>query len=137
MRLATSDSRIVFHGALHGDEKFRLLATMSCLVLFSRAEQWGLVVNEALSVGVPCIVSDAVGAQRDLIGDTGAGLVVPSGDVEALRKAMTALSKDTARHARLSEHAVERMKTWSYREYSLNFDAFLSAVEMSAGGKRT
>ena len=137
VRLAASDSRIVFHGALHGDEKFRLLATMSCLVLFSRAEQWGLVVNEALSVGVPCIVSDAVGAQRDLIGDTGAGLVVPSGDVEALRKAMTALSKDTTRHARLSERAVERMKTWSYREYSLNFDAFLSAVEMSAGGKRT
>lgn len=36
-------------------------------------ETWGLAVNEAMQMGVPCLVSDRVGCQRDLVieGDTG------------------------------------------------------------------
>lgn len=44
------------------------------LILPSRnSETWGLVVNEALHHGLPCVVSDAVGCAPDLIalGDTG------------------------------------------------------------------
>jgi glycosyltransferase involved in cell wall biosynthesis len=44
------------------------------LVLPSRhSETWGLVVNEALHHGIPCLVSDAVGCWPDLIrpGETG------------------------------------------------------------------
>jgi len=36
-------------------------------VLPSRSEVWGIVVNEALHHGVPCIVSDSVGSAPDLI----------------------------------------------------------------------
>src|SRR5262249_21925258 len=39
-----------------------------CLVLPSDTrETWGLVVNEALASGLPCIVSDACGCAEDLI----------------------------------------------------------------------
>ena len=126
--LADGDPRIVFHGAVFGDEKFRLLATMSCLVLFSRDEPWGLVVNEALSMGIPCIVSDEVGARHDLIAGAESGIVVPSGDEDALRTAMARLAGDAELYARQSRKAAERMKTWMYREYAQNFDAFLAAV---------
>jgi glycosyltransferase involved in cell wall biosynthesis len=41
-----------------------------CLVLPSdHGETWGLVVNEALASGLPCIVSDACGCAEDLAGD--------------------------------------------------------------------
>lgn len=126
--LADGDPRIVFHGAVFGDEKFRLLATMSCLVLFSRDEPWGLVVNEALSMGIPCIVSGEVGARHDLIAGAESGIVVPSGDEAALRAAMARLAGDAELYARQSRKAAERMKTWTYREYAQNFDAFLAAV---------
>ena len=126
--LAEGDPRVVFHGAVFGDEKFRLLATMSCLILFSRSERWGLVVNEALSMGIPCIVSDEVGARHDLIDGAETGIVVPSGDEDALRTAMARLASDAELYARLSRNAAERMKTWTYREYAQNFDAFLAAV---------
>lgn len=126
--LAEGDPRVVFHGAVFGDEKFRLLATMSCLILFSRSEPWGLVVNEALSMGIPCIVSDEVGAQHDLIDGAETGIVVPSGDEDALRTAMARLASDAELYARLSRNAAERMKTWTYREYAQNFDAFLAVV---------
>lgn len=43
------------------------------MVLPSRYEAWGLVVNEALEHGVPCVVSDVIGCSGDLIeiGQTG------------------------------------------------------------------
>lgn len=50
------------------------------LVLPSRiGETWGLVVNEALHHGVPCLVSDAVGCAPDLVKPGWTGEVFPSG----------------------------------------------------------
>ncbi len=37
------------------------------LVMPSRNETWGLVVNEALQHGLPCVVSESVGCSPDLI----------------------------------------------------------------------
>ena len=45
--------------------KFYVLADM--LVLSSKRETWGIVVNEAMCFGLPAIVSDRVGAGEDLI----------------------------------------------------------------------
>ena len=39
----------------------------SMFVLASTFEPWGLVVNEAMSAGLPCVVSRAVGAMPDLV----------------------------------------------------------------------
>ncbi len=57
------------------------------LVLPSRhSETWGLVVNEALHHGVPCVVSDRVGSAPDLI-DADTGVVFPHDDVRGLAAA--------------------------------------------------
>jgi glycosyltransferase involved in cell wall biosynthesis len=58
------------------------------LVLPSRYESWGLVVNEALHHGLPCVVSDQVGCAPDLVEPGRTGEVFPAGDVEALRQAL-------------------------------------------------
>jgi glycosyltransferase involved in cell wall biosynthesis len=56
-----------------------------CLTLPSDfPETWGLVVNEALATGLPCVVSNAVGCAPDLIRDGETGYVYPLDDVEAL-----------------------------------------------------
>lgn len=57
-------------------------------ILPSRVEAWGLVVNEAMACGTPCIVSDAVGCGPDLVSKPGTGLVIPVGDSTALADAM-------------------------------------------------
>jgi len=51
-------------------------------------EQFGRVITEAMSSGVPVIGSDS-GAIPDIIGD--AGLIVPEGNIEALRDALDKL----------------------------------------------
>jgi glycosyltransferase involved in cell wall biosynthesis len=47
------------------------------LILPSLAEPWGLVCNEAMQCGVPCVVSPFVGAGDDLVVSGKNGLVLP------------------------------------------------------------
>jgi glycosyltransferase involved in cell wall biosynthesis len=61
------------------------------LVLPSRgAETWGVVVNEALLHGVPCVTSTAVGSHRDLVISGVSGEVCAPDDVKALSAALKA-----------------------------------------------
>ncbi|HUJ10286.1 MAG TPA: glycosyltransferase family 4 protein [Verrucomicrobiae bacterium] len=52
------------------------------------SETWGLVVNDALHHGLPCIVSDAVGCAPDLIEPGVTGGMFPSGSASGLATAI-------------------------------------------------
>jgi glycosyltransferase involved in cell wall biosynthesis len=73
-----------------------IFAAADCLVLPSdRRETWGLVVNEALASGLPVIVGHEAGCAPDLV-TPATGEVVPTGDVEALGAALTAVRSRVA-----------------------------------------
>lgn len=61
-----------------------LYARADLLVLPSRFDTWGLVVNEALACGTPVIVSDGAGCSEDLSQFSPACRTYPSGDSESL-----------------------------------------------------
>lgn len=44
-----------------------LYGQANAFILASHTDQWGLVVNEAMASGLPCLVSNACGCTRDLI----------------------------------------------------------------------
>ena len=77
-------------------------ALADLFVLPSRGlyETWGLAVNEAMHSGVPCLVSDRVGCQRDLVTEGDTGWVFSATDLAglsaALTRALTALQGDPA-----------------------------------------
>jgi glycosyltransferase involved in cell wall biosynthesis len=74
--------RASFAGFLNQTEISRAYVAADCLVLPSdHGETWGLVVNEALASGLPCVVSDACGCAEDLVDPTHS---YPVGDVTAL-----------------------------------------------------
>ena len=54
------------------------------LVLPSKGETWGLVVNEAMACGLPAVVSDVVGCSPDMIEEGRTGFTFPVGDTHAL-----------------------------------------------------
>ncbi|MDB6118710.1 MAG: glycosyltransferase [Verrucomicrobiaceae bacterium] len=59
------------------------------LVLPSRSmETWGLVVNEALMHGLPCVVSQGVGSQPDLVIPGKTGSVSAGDDAHSLARAL-------------------------------------------------
>jgi len=47
------------------------------LILPSNYETWGLVANEALEMGTPCIVSDGCGCANDLVQNNLNGFIFP------------------------------------------------------------
>ncbi len=58
------------------------------LVVPSSQETWGMVVDEAMAFGRPCLVSDGVGCAPDRIRPGETGFLFPSGDVAALADGM-------------------------------------------------
>lgn len=76
-------------GFLNQTELGEAYALADCLVLPSDyTETWGLVVNEALATGLPCVVSNAVGCAPDMIRDGESGYVYPLGNVEELASSL-------------------------------------------------
>ena len=72
-------------GFLNQTELGEPYALADCLTLPSDfRETWGLVVNEALATGLPCVVSSAVGCAPDLVRDGETGYVYALDDIEAL-----------------------------------------------------
>lgn len=75
-------------------------------------ETFGFTVIEALSYGVPVIVSDRVGA-RDIIGD--GGIVVKADSVTELKKAIAQLNADKL--TKMNRSIINNYKLDSYEEY--------------------
>lgn len=79
---------VVFAGAKYDSELFEEYSKASCLVLPSKSEPWGLVVNEALSYGCPALVSSRCGCVPELISEAATGFVFEWGDVKELARQM-------------------------------------------------
>jgi glycosyltransferase involved in cell wall biosynthesis len=86
--LASGDSRIRFHGAIAPSQQARIWNAVDLLVLPSLWwENSPLTVLEALAAGVPVVASRTGGVPEVL--PEGAGVLVPPGDVVALRSVLT------------------------------------------------
>ena len=77
----------------------------------THAEGFGIVLTEAMAVGLPVIASD-VPACREVLADGAAGLLVPAGDVEAWTKGLDELMAQPQKRQLLAEAAVLRAKTY-------------------------
>lgn len=81
--------RATFAGFLNQVEISRAYVAADVLVLASdHGETWGLVVNEAMASGVPCVVSDAAGCGEDLVAPLDSAARFPLGDLRALAAAL-------------------------------------------------
>lgn len=86
-------------------------------VLPSLSETWGLAVNEAMSMGVPCIVSDRAGCQRDLVDHGHTGWTFDPGRPGALAAVLGEaldLLDDEARSADMRRSVAARISRYSY-----------------------
>jgi glycosyltransferase involved in cell wall biosynthesis len=103
--------RVEFLGRLPSTQVTEFYRTLDLFVLPSESrpnwiEQFGRVLIEAMSCGVPVIGSNC-GEIPHVIGD--AGIVFPEGDVVALSAALARLADDPALRAQLAERGRERV----------------------------
>ena len=103
-----------------------LLADIFALPSRGHYETWGLAVNEAMHLGVPCLVSDLVGCQRDLVHPGETGWVFPGKSSAALPETLQAALHTPAHEiVRLGQNAISRVSCFTYQQTS---DGLLQAL---------
>ncbi len=103
-----------------------LMADLFALPSRGHYETWGLAVNEAMHLGVPCIVSDRVGCQRDLVTDGETGWVFRSDDSAHLREKLAAAI--IADLAPFSPRIAARIAGYTYETAALGLRLALASL---------
>ena len=80
--------RIIFHGYQQKDELPQYLARSNGFLFQTGFDIWGLVLNEAMAAGVPCIASKHACAVHDLLKQEGHGIVMDYSDSDHLIEAI-------------------------------------------------
>lgn len=111
-----------------------LLADLFVLPSRGYYETWGLAVNEAMHMGIPCLVSDRVGCQQDLVTQGETGWVFrsdsPADLSHQLETALASLSEQASAE-RVRKAVGARIGNFTY---SATTNGLLSAIDFV--GKR-
>jgi glycosyltransferase involved in cell wall biosynthesis len=117
-----------FTGWLGADAVAHTLASSLALILPSIEEQWGLVINEALALGVPVLCSDNVGARDTLVRTAVNGYVFEPDNAEGLAQLMARLSTDQSEWERLACAAREFARHGDTAPFVAGVDRLIAAV---------
>lgn len=115
-------NRTILTGFVDGKTKWSIFKEADIFVLPSYHENFGLAVVEAMSVGLPVVISDQVGIHRDVY-EAGAGLVVPQ-NTEELANAIGLLLDNCDLRETMGKKArqlVEGRFSWDLAAKELNW----------------
>ena len=104
---ALAGENVRFLGHIERDAVAGLYADADVVVMPSRSDPWGMVLNEAASAGRPLVSTDAAGAAHELIEDGLNGFRVPAGNAQALRDALRRLAEDADLRERAGRRSLE------------------------------
>jgi glycosyltransferase involved in cell wall biosynthesis len=124
---------IQFPGFMQRDELPEFYALADALIFPTHSDTWGLVVNEAMSCGLPVIATSVAGCVADLVQDGWNGYVVPPGDSSQLAAAMGRLAGDSGQRTEMSARSRERVTAYSPEAWA---EGLLKAVESVCARER-
>lgn len=125
--------RIHFHNFVDRTKLGAYYASADALLLPSSSEPWGLVVNEAMEVGCPVIVSDHVGCAPTLVVPGKTGAVFRNGDLLDLVRAINMIACDLEVRKDIRGKVKEHIRHF---DYDLSASGWESAINYACE-KRT
>lgn len=108
-----AEGRALLPGFVNQSELARYFRAADAFVFPSAGDTWGLVANEAMHFGLPCIISDQVGCGPDLIIPGETGEVLPSDEVEAWNTCLGKYLAQPALLAQMGRNASNRIKAYT------------------------
>jgi len=123
--------RVDYRGYVPDTEREALYAGARLLVLPSLDEGFGIPVLEAMSAGVPVLVSNR-GALPEVAGD--AGVVIDPDDIEAFAAALIQLTSDDDAASAMARRGLARARSYTWEAAAAELrTAYRSAIERRAG----
>lgn len=124
---------VIFAGKVNKDEREAYFRAADTFVLPSRIynggiEAWGLTVNEAMDLSVPCILSDVVGCSYDLIKPNINGLIFENENEDELKKCILKLKYEPSLREDIIRNAKKTVEeVYNYEKMAESFiDSFES-----------
>jgi glycosyltransferase involved in cell wall biosynthesis len=99
------------------------------LILPSRREPWGLVINEAMAAGNAIIASDKVGSAADLVIDNYNGKVFQSGNVQDLEKKISYFIKNRSKINFFKKNSLKKIEQFSFKQCLIGINKALSIAK--------
>jgi glycosyltransferase involved in cell wall biosynthesis len=120
---------VVFVG--NSSEAERYLVSFCALVLPSRLEGLPVTLRDAGALSIPVIAAD-VGGVREIVVPRETGLLYPTGDVDALVRALRGMLDDPSRAAALGCAARQRIaKVFGMERWADEIEALFARVEQA------
>lgn len=98
-------TNISFKGFQNQKQMKNVYSKANILINTSSYETWGLVVNEAMAAGLPCIVTDTTGCAEDLIKKKNTGYIYKVSDLISLKKYILKIYKNKKLYFQMSNNA--------------------------------
>lgn len=111
----------IFTGHIDPNKLYKYYYASDIFVLPTYDDPWGLVINEAMSCGLPVVLTNAAGSSLDLVKNN--GIVVQNGNIIQLSEAIESLILGDL--SIYGENSLIIMRKWSYKE---SFESFLNLI---------
>jgi glycosyltransferase involved in cell wall biosynthesis len=121
---------VFFEGFINQEDLPKYYTAGDIFVLPSLTDQWGLVINEAMTFGLPIISTDVVGAAHDLVKHGVNGLVVKPGNSIELYRAMKQLLDHPQLRRKMGKESLNIIRDYTPEAWAENF---VFAIERTLG----
>lgn len=117
---------IHFEGFKNSDELREYYMAADLFVLPTREDIWGLVINEAMSYGLPIITTDHCVAGLELVKDRENGFVIGVDDVSRLSECILTLVHDDKLRQSMGYNSLNKIRNYTIENMALEHKKILS-----------
>ena len=122
-------TNVLFKGRLTAIDLKQEFELAHVFVLASNNENWGLVINEAMSASLAVLSNIGIGANYDLIKDKNTGLIFDASKKGDLANKMQILYRNKEQYQVLTKNAYSLMhEYWNFNLYSKQFNLAISKM---------
>jgi len=118
---------VAFLGYQQNPYKYMRYATL--FALSSRFEGFGLVLVEAMALGLPVVATRCPSGPDEILENGTHGLLVPVGNHQALAQAMISLIKDRELHTSLAKKGMKRAMDFSVQKIVREYERCIISVQ--------
>jgi glycosyltransferase involved in cell wall biosynthesis len=119
-------SNVHFEGFKTKEELKCYYQAADLFVFPTREDIWGLVVNEAMSNGLPVITTDKCVAGLELIENGKNGYIVPANNDEELANKIIEIMQNDAEREEMAQYSLEKIRNYTIESMA---DAHLKALK--------